>query len=877
MNFNRNLLSEAVRYGLAAGAVGLLGLTAAPAFAQDEDEATRLERIEVTGSRIKRADVEGALPVTVIDRQQLELSGQTSVADFLQQTTFNSFGSFRPQSGSSAQSFAELSLRGLGGGRTLILIDGRRAPTAPQTGEGQDLNSIPLAAVERIEILSDGASAIYGADAIAGVVNIITRKDFNGVEMSLGASNPKRPGGETEEGSVIFGTSSDRGRMLAGASYNSRGIVFARERPWSTGGASTFSNNYRLVIQNPNTGARLVGSFFNNPNGGGSIVPGGCGGPAFFTSATRCFYDFSTISADEAEIRNQAMFVRADYEITEDWSTYMNASVSRVKSFGRYAPTPENIFVPAGSPNNVTGQDIFISHRFAALGPRDTYSDSPNYDLLVGFQGRIGSVDLDFGFRKNDSRYNEAGYNYVNKPAAEAFFADGTYNVFDPFANSQDVLDRMKITTGREGKFVQEELFALANFDLFELSGGTSGMAIGFESRKEDFADIYDQASAAGNVGGSAGNSSFGDRKQNSVFFEVLMPFLSNFEVSLAGRYDDYDDFGSDFTPKVALRWQPLDSLTFRASWGEGFRAPPLSILNQLPAFSAAFVVDPPTAAAFGLGAGTQLQINGLSVATPDLSAETSEQYSLGLAWAATDWLDLTLDYWNIDIENRVAFLGAQTIINRTNQGLPFPSQFGVVRNPDGSIAEVRFGSGNEGRIKSDGYDLNVRTNFDLGNFGSLRNELNLGYVNSYEIFGLSGGTDIVGDAGSPKWRANLQNVWAYGDFTVAWNIRVIDDQPTIGAQTPCTIYTSAANCAALAPNTGSAAELFGYALRRPTYVIHDLQGSWAAPWNARITLGVTNLLDKDPILDEFESRSYDNNLSDGWGRVPYIRYTQSF
>lgn len=179
MKIKRNLLSNAVRLGLTASAVSLMGLVSAPVFAQDEeaadDEGKTMERIEVTGSRIKRADVEGSLPITVIDRQDIDASGDTNVADFLRNTTFNSFGSFRPQSGSSAQSFAEVSLRGLGGSRTLVLIDGRRAPVSPTTGSGQDLNSIPLAAVERIEILSDGASAIYGSDAIGGVVNIITR------------------------------------------------------------------------------------------------------------------------------------------------------------------------------------------------------------------------------------------------------------------------------------------------------------------------------------------------------------------------------------------------------------------------------------------------------------------------------------------------------------------------------------------------------------------------------------------------------------------------------------------------------------------------------------------------------------------------------
>ena len=238
---NNKQLSSAIRYALFAGAASVL---AVPAFAQEqqnEEEAQTLDRVEVTGSRINRAQIEGALPVTVIDRQQLELSGDSSVADYLRSTTFNSFGSFRPQSGSSAQSFAELSLRGLGGARTLILVDGRRAPIAPNAGQGQDLNSIPLAAVERIEILTDGASAVYGSDAIGGVVNIITRKDFSGAELKIGASNPKRTGGETEEGSVVVGISGDRGSAMVGASYNNRGIVFQRDRPWSTGGVSSFS------------------------------------------------------------------------------------------------------------------------------------------------------------------------------------------------------------------------------------------------------------------------------------------------------------------------------------------------------------------------------------------------------------------------------------------------------------------------------------------------------------------------------------------------------------------------------------------------------------------------------------------------------------
>jgi iron complex outermembrane receptor protein len=168
---------------------GAVYLTSVPAFAQSQT-------IEITGSRIKRADVEGSLPVTVIKREELEASGSVTVAEFIRTTTFTSFGNFRPQSGSSAQGFSEANLRGLGSRRTLVLVDGRRVAKDPQVGDAVDMNSIPMAAVERIEILTDGASATYGSDAIGGVINVILRKDFEGGVIQVGETRTDVPGGD---------------------------------------------------------------------------------------------------------------------------------------------------------------------------------------------------------------------------------------------------------------------------------------------------------------------------------------------------------------------------------------------------------------------------------------------------------------------------------------------------------------------------------------------------------------------------------------------------------------------------------------------------------------------------------------------------------
>ncbi|KAA2285235.1 TonB-dependent receptor plug domain-containing protein [Arenimonas fontis] len=893
---NFNQLSNAIRFALFAGAASML---AAPAFAQEsEDDTTTLERIEVTGSRIKRADIEGALPVTVIDRQDIELSGDISVADFLRNATFNSFGSFRPQSGSSAQALAEVSLRGLGGSRTLVLIDGRRAPVSPMTGSVQDLNTIPLAAVERIEILSDGASAIYGSDAIGGVVNIITRKDFNGVEISLGMGEPTRSGGgETEEGSVIFGASGDRGSMMAGASYANRGIIFQRERPWSAGGVSTFSNN--LFFANPAPGTLygfVPGAFFNHPTNGSALPGFDCDSNGFFSGGSgatrRCFYDFTFVAADEAEIRNESLFSRGTYSINDDWSLYMSASVNRVKSFGRYAPVPSSpwpgggIFIPANSPNHPgvrfpgTGYDpnqpFFLRHRFAALGPRDNFTENNVYNLLVGAEGRIGDVYVDFGYRSSESKYIELGRNYVVGNIAQQYISDGTYDIYDPFNNDPDVMSAMIATINRDSIAKIEEIYGNANFDLWEMGGGAAGLAIGAEARSEDFADIYDSLQESGQIVGSAGNSAGGGRDVKAMYFELFMPFMSNFDVTLAGRYDDYSDYGSDFSPKIAFRWQPLDTLTLRGSYGQGFRAPTLDIVTAQPAFSADTVTDPQTCAAFGQPPTCSTQITAYVIANPNLSSEQSDQWSVGLAWDAADWVNFTLDYYDIKIEDRIAPISVGLMITCLSGGTacppgvsslpanvspPDPSLgLGIARDPvTGAILYAQRGFINRGTLETSGFDLNVRTNFDFGSWGTLNNWLAVSHVRD---FSFDGGANLIGDPSLPEFRASLQNVWTIGDFTFAWNINHIDS----------TLSTAGV----VARGGGND---YGYSHTLPSWTTHDLQATWNAPWNGRITVGVQNVLDKDPVLDPFDptGRGFDFNLYDGYGRVPYIRYTQTF
>ncbi len=885
MKQHNNRLMTAIRYALIAGvATGVSNV----AFAQTDEESTdsaELDRVMVTGSRISRADVEDSLPVFVIDREDIELSGQASVADLLRDLPMTTGGNFRPQSGSSAQSFAGANLRALGEGRTLILIDGRRAPIAPNFGSAQDLRSIPLGAVERIEILADGASAIYGSDAIGGVINIITRADYTGAEVSYTAGFPSQEGGDFTNGHAIMGISGDRGQIMAGVSYDDRDIIFQNQRPWNEGGASSFSNNFMTA----------TGGFLAHPTYG-SANTAGCQDTGFTYAANgasgRCLYDFQLVAADEAASKNESGFIRGKYDISNDWTLLLNASVGRVTSFGRYAPVPSspwlvgnigNIELPVGSPNHpATPPDqgglnplwadyqdyadtlLGLRHRFAANGPRDTSTDAQLYDVDLGVIGTIfDSWTVEARVRQTESQYYENGRNYIVSALAQPQFTAGNYNIYDPSGNPLDVLQSFTATITRDSQYKANEYFAVANGDLFVLPAGPVSIAFGGEYREEQYKDIYDDLQANGNITGSAGNSASGSRDYSALFAELLVPVIDSLELNFAARFDDYSDFGSEVSPKASFRWQPLDSLTVRGSWGQGFRAPPLDILSANTSFSADTVFDPPTCVFLGVGDDCvpNIQVTTFVIANPNLGAETSNQYGLGLAFEPFDWLNGTIDYYNIEIEDRVAAISSQTIINCLNgtttncppgitnlpNVFPGPNEaagLGLLRGAAGEIQYVQRGFASLGTIETSGIDMSLNANFDLG-VGMLTSELLTTYLLSYEV---DSGAEQAGTDALPEWRANWRNVFAIGDFSFAAIVNYIDEQ------TP-----------------GAAVD------KVDSWTTFDLQANWFTPWDGQITVGVDNVGDEDPPLDNGYGDGYNFDLYDAFGRVVYGRYTQTF
>ena len=883
--YTNNKLSKAVRLAIAFGAVSATAFTAS-VTAAEEDESAKVERIEVTGSRIKRTDLEGAMPITVIDREAIDLSGQMNVADVLRNTTFNSFGSYRSTSGNGSQGTTQVSLRGLGSARTLILIDGRRLPTSPISGQGQDLNVVPLAAVERIEVLSDGASALYGSDAIGGVINIITRKDYSGAEIRVGAGTPSIPqeGGDREEGSVVIGTSSDNTNILAGVSWAERDIIFERHFPWNVGnkGISPYGNNWAEVTSVGTAPSAIFAQSLTEA----------CDFENWFTTTNpwiggpMCSYDFRQTNANDASVGTQSAFFRATHNITDDWQMYANASAVKSKSFGRYAASlndPGSV-ISAESPNNPTNPDsplydpstnvggvadprpVAIYHRFAALGTRDSQVDNYTTDVHFGIQGNAAGVDWDFGARKTKTKVYNMGNGYLLRSVANIAMESGDYMLNDPFGERftdeadkvayQRLMNSLNITISRLNIFDQKEVYGSAAFDLFEMENGAVQFFVGAEYRSEDYADIYDSQSAAGTVGGSAGSSAGGGRNAKSAYFETLVPVLENLELNFAGRFDKYSDYGSDFSPKASLRYEPVDGLVLRASFGKGFRAPTLDILTQQPSPGNPTVTDRVLCQFQNVTTCPSGQVRATTISNPALKSEQSEQMALGLAYQPTDWLSFAIDYYDIEIEDAITLIGLQTLINRELAGDPFPAGLGITRDPvSRAILDATTGYANQGSESTNGIDVNVEMNFDFGSIGRTNHSFQFGRVFDYS---LNGGRNLVKDPGTPQQRATLSNTYSIDNLDFTWNMNYIGKQ-----------YDFVGLEAGVLVKEGNIA----------SWVTHDIQIRYTLGWDADIVVGAQNVFEKYPQLNTgaADGRGYDYTLYDGTGRNTYVRYTQRF
>lgn len=858
MLIKRTTLSHAIKLactGMVAGSFAFGGVVMAA-----DEEPVALEKEAVTGSHIKQIDIQGASPIAVISREDIEMSGLQSVAEVLRRTPYNTAGSYTSTSGNSFQSQATVDLRGLGAERTLVLFNGHRMPNSPVMGNaGVDLNILPLAAVERIEILKDSASAIYGSEAIGGVINIILRKDYEGFEITAGVERPSEKGGDAEHASLVTGGTHSKGNFVASLEWRKKDIIWSRDRPWSDtelGDGSDWFTTENMSIngntwEDPATGIWTAATPCDSPFSGTYNFA------ALGWDDTVCMYPYADISGETASVENANAFLYLDYEINNEHSLYLQNVISRVEGFGRYAPALDGgLAVGEDNPFNPFGKDMNLRHRFAAVGPRDTTMTNWQWDAMIGAKGTIlSSIDYDAYVRYNLYDGDQDGRNYVLISAAEEQMALGNYNFLDPLSQDPAHLEAVNAMRYSISRDIQNDYFN-AGFNLtgdtpWEIGGGNIAWAAGYEYRDEQYRDIYDPQSEAENVAGSAGNSSEGERDQYAVYGEAMFPVLDNLELSAALRFDSYSDFGSEVSPQLKARWQPIDSLMLRASWGEGFRAPSLDDLYGARSFSAETVTDWVFCRDNGISdadcpSGQQDTYRG---GNPELDAESSESWNLGAVFEPLDDLVFELDYYNISMDDVVGLIGAQNLLNMELDGEAFPSGIGVFRKANGRIDYIEDSKTNVATREVEGFDFSVGYLWDGGEWGSLQPKLVWAHTLKYN-FQASDFTTLEDVAGQynfgPEDRAQFSLRWNINDFTVGWITDYIGKMEAV------------------------------YNL--PSYTEHTLSLAWEAPWDATITGGARNLFDEEPPIDvRVDSASNLYYFYPIDGRVLTLSYTQRF
>jgi iron complex outermembrane receptor protein len=827
-------------------------------------DVSQYEQTLVTGSRLPNSGQNHVQPVTIITREDIELSGESNLADLIRNTPFNMFGSFRPTSGSSSQSLSGINLRGVGSSRSLVLIDGRKLPLSPSNGLSHDLSTIPMGAVERIEILPHAASAIYGPGAQAGVINIITRSEYEGALLMLGGAEVSIPdnGGEREEGTLLFGASGDRSKIIMGVSWNDREIVYQRDVSWTNGtGSSLFGNNFSI------TGLSGFVSFNYIPTN-----PSACytERPGFFMDGGFCRYDFTQVSAEEASLENRSFYAKASHQINDQWSVFAHAAYYTTHSFGRFAPVPDSRFfddpndpvyfpLSVNSPNNPTNPlsplynpDLGLSprevdwfHRFDALGPRDSTVDTQLADLTLGSRGRLGQVNLEFGIRYSNNRMNNVSRNHLLRSVAQQLIESGAYDLSNPYADPE-ILDRMRITLLREGRYDQNEWFGKLSWQAFELPHGPVPVVLGFEYREEIYADLFDPQSETGAVGGSAGNSAAGERTLASAFFESTVPLGQNLDLMLAGRLDDHSDFATEFTPRLGVRWQPGDHWTLQGFVEQGHHIPNLNILNRQPSTSSRTVTDPSTCISQGLPPDCRTNVISTSMSNPLIQAEEFDHLNLGVVYQPVPWLNLELNYWHNKISNRIRSFSSQYLIDFA-ETLP-PGLLGCERNASGAILRCFTGFGNRGTIEYTGVDFSGRINYPFKS-GQFKHQLNISHYLTYSV---DDNVDLLENPGFPEVRASLSNSYSLEQWQLAYQIHLIGRQNS--------------------SSSGNSDDQI------PTWVTHDVQLNYHTPWNSTITVGVQNINEKQPPLNSAQDNfSYNSYLYNGFGRISYLRYSQRF
>ena len=826
----RTFLASSITHILAGSGLLLVGAVASSsAFAQEQ--ATNLDRITVTGSNIPRTNTETPSPVQVVTRQEIDRTGKTTVAEYLQTLTADGAGSIPKTFGNGfAGGGAGISLRGLGAGSTLVLLNGRRMATYGLADDGQkvftDLSTIPLDAVERVEVLKDGASAIYGSDAIAGVVNIILRSDFQGAILrgSYGISGDGD--GDAKKATLTAGTgdlASDGWNAFFSLDVGKTDAIKIsdrKNRKWiGTGDIRRWGYDA--------ADAQFLGGAFLSGGTGGGVGPNGSvfddrnvddDHPAFLVALPGCANLTSIPGQSDATAQQQGclwdpaqkyrdlspeekyinVFGRASFAFGEGGEVYTEIGYSKKET--TFSNTPSGVSGGWGYPggpvnassgsgatvlgpdhpdNPIPGQASRLRYSAWDVGPRVTNNTNEFNRFLVGVKGNWGDWNYDTAYLHSgtdlvNKRTGFLRYSAVRCALGNPNCAGGVWRIGDNAdLNSQALYDYISPTISARAKSSLDMFDFTVSRSLADLKGGPLGLAMGTEWRKTSNSLSPQTYTDQGDIIGLGYSAYDGTQNVYAGYVELSAPVLEQLELSGALRYDKYESGEGKATPKLGVKWTPADWIALRASYAEGFRAPNPAENGDggLAAFSNA---RDPVRCALDADECTARSVAIITRPNKDLKPEESKSYSVGIVLQPTSTTSLTVDAWEIKRTNEIA-QGSTTAAILAGNVLRDSNNIGGVPNT-GSILAVNTAYVNANSSRVRGIDTDIRQTFDIGP-GQLEMDLQWSHVLKFErtegdetvdYVGTHGNCDVTNCIGTPKDRINFGTTWKQGPWSIS-------------------------------------------------------------------------------------------------------------
>jgi iron complex outermembrane receptor protein len=877
----------------------------------DAASPASVNEVVVTGSLIRRTNVETPSPVTVLTADALSKSGITNVSDAIRSISADNSGTIpNAFSDGFAAGSSGVALRGLTVNSTLVLIDGLRTANYPLPDDGVrgfvDLNTIPFSAVQQVEVLKDGASSIYGADAIGGVVNIIMKKTFTGEEADVELGGAQHGGGFSQHYTATVGVGdleTDRYNAYVDFEYQGDDRILASQRqfPLNTNNLSSIGGNNNIGGQPLNESGSIYGSVAPATLTGGSVLSGvalgaptqllrACGKPtvrsvdsAGDVYCAQNFSDYTDIQPAEARV---AALGRFTYQMNATTQAYLMASYAENDTLVDEPPsqiqasTPINtnsIALPAILSNGkLNPNDPFASLGEAALinyafGDIPSYIRLTNhmYRLVTGVEGSNWGWDWKGSLDFNHGALTTTAAGFIYEPQLISDVQTGAYNFVDPASNSAAVRNALAPTLRKNSTSDLDSLDVSATRKLWDLPGGPLAVGIGGQVRYEavDNPDINTNNEVAAGDGTVQPTYTFGHRNVESIFGELDAPIFDPLVINLSGRYDHYSDVGGNFSPKVGFKFTPAKWIAFRGTYSQGFRAPSFSesgkslVIGYVP-YSTLASAPASFNNAHGNDAYTQTEydLNGSTVGNPNIKPETSTSYTLGAVFEPTTWFNVSVDYYHIRKKDVIGGPNQGAILADYYAGHALPA--GVTVIPD--IPDPLYPNAlprplvidepyvNTNSVVTNGLDIDAQVKARLpyevewtSDF-NLTDIFNFTYDNggvSYDYVGSQAPYELSSGAGTPKYRANWANSFTYEKVNVTGTLYYVSPIKETGVDAT----GSATSCLYANDNTGAP---FPSGCNVGAFWDFDLTGRYNVTDHLYVYANIYDLFDTKPPLD---------------------------